>query len=138
MATIIQKKVFKNTQSGALYELYMNAGLHSLITDGPVEISDKVGSSFKAFGGYITGKNLMLVRNQLIVQLWRGADWDEKDSDSVFVISLEQKGKDTLLDMVHANVPGNKEAGLSKGWKEHYWNPWKQHLAGEPITRPKM
>jgi activator of HSP90 ATPase len=138
MATIIQKQVFKNTQSEALYELYMNAGLHSLITAGQVEISDKVGSSFKAFGGYITGKNLMLVRNKLIVQLWRGSDWDKKDSDSVFVISLEQKGKDTLLNMLHANVPDKKKASLSKGWKEHYWNPWKQHLAGEAITRPKM
>jgi activator of HSP90 ATPase len=138
MATIIQKEVFKNTRSEALFELYMNAGLHSLITAGPVEISDNVGSSFNAFGGYITGKNLMLVRNQLIVQLWRGADWDKKDSDSLFVISLEQKGKDTLLNMVQANVPENKKAGLSKGWKEHYWNPWKQYLAGETITRPKM
>ena len=136
MATIVQKEVFKNTQSEALYELYMNAGLHSLITNGPVEISDNAGSSFNAFGGYITGKNLMLVRGRLIVQLWRGSDWDKKDS--VFVISLEQKGKDTLLNMVHANVPDNKEARLAKGWKEHYWNPWRQHLAGETITRPKM
>lgn len=28
-------------------------------------------------------------------------------------------------------------ASLDKGWHGHYWNPWKQHLAGKPITRPE-
>jgi activator of HSP90 ATPase len=138
MATIIQKVLFKNTTREVLYDLYMNAEKHSLIVNGPVEISEKVGSSFKAFGGYIKGKNLQLVKNQLIVQSWRGSDWTKKDPDSVFVITLEQKGKVVTLNMIHANVPDDKAKSLDKGWNEHYWNPWKQHLAGEPIIRPKM
>jgi activator of HSP90 ATPase len=138
MATIIQKVVFKNTRKESLYDLYMNAKSHSLITDGPVKISEKAGSAFNAFDGYITGKNLMIIKNELIVQSWHGADWDEKDPDSVFIISLEQKGKDVVLNAVHANVPDNKEESLSKGWHEFYWNPWKQHLAGKTIKRHKM
>lgn len=138
MATIIQKVLFKNTSREILYELYMSSKMHSMITAGPVEISKKVGSSFKAFGGYITGKNLQLVKDQLIVQSWRGSDWDAKYPDSAFLISLDQKGKDVTLNMVHANVPDDKEKSLDKGWHEHYWNPWKQHLAGQPITRPQM
>lgn len=138
MATIIQKVVFKNTTGESLYDLYMNAKLHSVITDGPVEISEKVGSSFNAFGGYITGKILQLVKNQLIVQSWRGSDWDSKDSDSACLLSLEQKGNDAVLNMIHANVPDDKAKSLDKGWYDHYWNPWKQHLAGQTITRPKM
>ena len=138
MATIIQKVVFKNTKREALYKLYMNAKMHSMITNGPVEISDKVGSGFNAFGGYITGKNLQLVKNQLIVQSWRGSDWDKKDSDSVFLLALEQKGKDSVLNMIHANVPDEHAKSLDKGWHDHYWNPWQQHLTGEKITRPVM
>jgi activator of HSP90 ATPase len=138
MATIIQKEVFRNTKSESLYELYMNPKMHSMIVDGPVEISDKAGSTFKAFGGYITGKNLQLVKNKLIVQSWRGSDWDSSDPDSAFILSLEQKGSDVILHMIHANVPEDKEKSLDKGWHEHYWNPWKQYLAGQPITRPKM
>jgi len=138
MATIIQKVLFKNTTRESLYELYMNAKKHSLIIDGPVEISEKIGSSFNAFGGYITGKNLQLVKNQLIVQSWRGSDWDKKDSDSAFLLSLEQKGKDVVLNMIHANVPDDKVKNLDKGWHDHYWNPWKQHIEGQPITRSKM
>jgi activator of HSP90 ATPase len=135
MATIIQKVIFKKTARESLYDLYMNAGLHSLITDGPVEISEKVGSKFNAFGGYITGKNLQIVKNQLIVQSWRGSDWAEKDTDSVFALAFEQDGQDAILNMVHANVPDDKKADLSKGWHNFYWDPWKQYLAGETITR---
>ncbi len=138
MATIIQKVVFKNTKRESLYELYMNAQLHSMIIDGPVEIKTKVGSSFNAFSGYITGKNLQLVKNQLIVQSWRGSDWDSKDSDSAFLLSLEQKGNDSVLNMIHANVPDDKAKSLDKGWHDHYWNPWKQHLSGQKIIRPVM
>jgi activator of HSP90 ATPase len=138
MATIIQKVVFKNTKKEALYELYMNADLHSLITDGPVEISEKAGSSFNAFGGYISGRNLQLVKNHLIVQLWRGSDWDENDGDSVFVLAMEQKENDAVLHVVHANVPDSQEADLAKGWNDFYWKPWKQHLAGKPIKRQPM
>jgi activator of HSP90 ATPase len=138
MATIIQKEVFKNTTKKSLYELYMNAEKHSLISGGPVEIADKVGTSFTAFGDYITGRNLMLIKNELIVQSWRGSDWDKEDSDSVFMISLEQKGKDAVLNMVHANVPDKQEENLAKGWIDYYWNPWKQHLEGKTVTRPEM
>lgn len=138
MATIIQKVVFKNTKRESLYELYMNAQLHSMIIDGPVEITEKIGSSFKAFRGYITGKNLQLVKDQLIVQSWRGSDWNSKDSDSAFLLSLEQKGNDAVLNMIHANVPDDKAKDLDKGWHDHYWNPWKQHLSGRKITRPVM
>ena len=49
--TIEQKLVFKNTTPKAVYDLYMNAKLHSHITGGPAKISDKVGSSFSAHGG---------------------------------------------------------------------------------------
>jgi activator of HSP90 ATPase len=138
MATIIQKVLFKNTTREILYELYMNAKMHSMITNSPVEISEKIGSGFNAFDGYITGKNLQLVKNQLIVQSWRGSDWDITDSDSAFLLSLEQKGNDVILNMVHANVPDDKEKDLDKGWHDFYWSPWKHHLKGQPIPRHNM
>jgi len=136
MATIIQQEVFKGTTTKSLYDLYMNAKTHSLIIDGPVVVSEVPGSSFTAFGDYITGKILMLVKDQLIVQSWRGSDWKKDDPDSVFVLALEQKGKDSVLNMIHSNVPEEHMKNLDQGWHDHYWNPWKQHLAGQTIKRP--
>jgi activator of HSP90 ATPase len=136
--TIEQKLVFKNTTPKAVYDLYMNAKLHSHIIGGPAKIADKAGSDFSAHGGYITGKNIHLVKDKLIVQTWRSLGWDKDDVDSIFMIKLEPKGKDVILYAVHTNLPDKAVESVSKGWYDHYWNPWKQYLAGKPITRPKM
>ena len=136
--TIIQKVTFKNTTPKAVYDLYMNPKKHAMISAAPATISSKPGAKYSVFGGYITGKNLHLVKDKLIVQTWRAQGWDKNDVDSTFIISLEPKGKDVVLQMIHANVPDKHEKSLAKGWNEHYWNTWKQHLAGKSITRPKM
>ena len=134
--TIVQKVVFKNTTPKDLYDLYMNAKKHSKATAAPAEISNKEGAKFSAHGGYITGENIKLVKDQLIVQSWRGADWDKKDADSTFIIHLEPKGSNVTLHAVHSNVPDKQAEGIEKGWHSHYWEPWKQYLAGTPIAKP--
>ena len=136
--TIVQKVVFKNTTPKALYELYVNAKKHSLIAGSPATITGKAGDKFSLHGGYITGKNIHLVKDRLIVQTWRAKGWEENDPDSTFIIELEPKGKDVVLHAIHASLPDKHSASVAKGWFEHYWNPWKQHLAGKAITRPTM
>ncbi|MGZ4035024.1 MAG: SRPBCC domain-containing protein [Bacteroidia bacterium] len=136
--TIVQKVVFKNTSPKALYDLYMDAKQHSKVTGGPAKITKKEGAAYSVHGGYITGKNLQLVENEHIVQTWRAVDWAKSDPDSIFIINLEQKGKDTILHAIHNNVPDKAVKGIDKGWHDHYWKPWKQHLAGKKITIPKM
>ncbi len=136
--TIVQKITFKNTTPAKLYEFYMDSKLHSKLTGAPAKITKKVGSPFSAHGNYISGRNLHLVPNKQIVQTWRGMDWKKSDLDSVFSINLEQAGKDTILHAVHSNVPDKAAPGINKGWHDHYWKPWKAHLAGKVIPKAKM
>ena len=136
--TITQKVVFKNTTTKTLYDLYINGKLHSMIAGGPVQIAGKAGAKFSAFGNSVRGKILHLVKNKQIVQTWRGDDWSKDDLDSIFMISLEQKEKDVVLNMVHGFLPDIVWAGIKRGWFDYYWNPWKQHIAGKAITRPGM
>lgn len=136
---IIQTVVFKNTTPKALYDLYMNAKKHSVATGAPATITNKAGALYSAHGGYITGENLRLIKDQLIVQTWRGKDWNKKDPDSTFIIHLEPKGKNTTLHAIHLNVPDKHAEGIDKGWHSHYWEPWKKYLAGKPIEKyPEM
>jgi activator of HSP90 ATPase len=127
--TIQQKIVFKNSTPEALYRCFLNPKQHALIIGGPVKISAKEGSAFSAYNGWCYGQNLQLIKNKLIVQSWRAADWSEEDVDSTLVLLFEMKGKDALLEMVHANVPDRHAAALSAGWKQFYWNPMKDLLA---------
>lgn len=137
--TITQEMVFRNTTPKDLYDLYMNSKKHSAATAAPAKISSKVGSEFSAHAGYISGKNLHLIKNKLIVQTWRAQSWNKNDIDSIFIIYLEPKGNDVILNAVHANVPDKEADGVDKGWYKHYWEPWKKYLAGTPIQRsPEM
>lgn len=135
--TIVQKVVFKNTTPKAVYDLYMDAKKHSALIGSTAKISNKVGAKFSVHNGYISGKNLHLVKDQLIVQSWKAKTW-AKDEDSTFIIDLTKNGKDTVLIATHANVPDKEVKGITKGWHGHYWNPMKQYLAGKKITHPKM
>ena len=136
--TIVQKVVFKNTTPKTLYELYTDSKKHSASTGGPAKISAKTGAKFSAHGGYILGKNLHMVKDKQIVQTWRGSNWEKHEGDSTFIINLEQKGKDTILHAIHANVPAKHAPGINKGWHSHYWSHWKNYLAGKPLSKPKM
>ena len=137
--TIVHKVLFKNATSKDLYDLYMNSKKHSIATGAPAKISLKEGGNYSAHGGYISGRNLQLVKNKMIVQTWRGQSWKADDPDSVFIINLQTKGKDVILHAVHANIPDEHAAGIDKGWHTHYWKPWKKYLAGKPIDKsPEM
>src|ERR1022692_4844477 len=114
--TIVQSVVFKNTTPKDLYDLYMNAKKHSKATGAPAEITNKEGAPFSAHAGYITGQNLKLVKDSLIVQSWRGADWDKKEPDSTFAIHLEPRGKNVTLHAIHSNIPDKHAEGIEKDW----------------------
>ena len=116
----------------------MNAKQHSLIAGSAVKISGKEGESFSAHNNYITGRNIRLIKDSLIVQAWRAVDWDKDDDDSTFILMFEPKGEDTVLHMIHSNIPEDKAASIDKGWFDHYWDQWKQYLSGQEITRPTM
>ena len=132
--TLVQKIVFKNTTTKTLYELYINSKKHSIATGAPAKLSEKTGGKYSVHGGYITGKNILLLKNKMIIQTWRAMGWDKNDVDSVFIINLHQKGKDAVLEMVHALVPEKHAKSIKKGWNAHYWEPWKKYLAGKPIA----
>jgi len=136
--TIVQDVLFRNTNPKALFDLYMDSSKHSTATGAPAEISTKEGGSYSAHSGYITGRNLQLIQDRLIVQTWRAQSWDKNDVDSTFIIYLEPAGNDVWLHAVHANVPDNAEESLNSGWHKMYWEPWRLYLAGTPIEKASM
>lgn len=126
--TINQSVLFKNCTCNVLYNLYMDSKLHGKVINGPVKIKKKEGSTFSAYGDYISGKTLQLIPDKLIVQSWWASDWDIKETISTFILLFEQKGKDAVVCMTHANVPDAQYHSLKNGWNLYYWKPWKAYL----------
>jgi len=128
--TITQKVTFKNVTTSKLYSQFLDSKHHTALTGGePAKISAKEGAKFSAYGEYIVGKNLQLVKDRLIVQSWYGTDWEKNDLDSTFILLFEQKGKDVVITMTHANIPDKQADGIKQGWTDFYRTPWKKYLA---------
>ena len=91
-------------------------------------INPHVGGAFALFGGYITGRQLELVRNHRIVQAWRAASWPEGIySVARFELQVRDAGCRIVFDQT--GIPGDDAKSLAEGWQSHYWEPIRKLLA---------
>ncbi len=112
-----------------VYEALMTTRGHEGFTGAPARISPRVGGTFQAWGGYIHGKNLVLVPAKRIVQAWRPGEegWLARYYSKVSFL-LTRSGKKTRLRFAHSGVPLDHLEHLSLGWKESYWQPLTAYL----------
>ena len=107
-----------------VYEALMDSKKHAAFTHASARISRKVGGSFTAYDGYISGINLELVPDQLIRQSWRAVDWQD-GIFSTITYKLTAIPTGTRLDFIHAELPAGTEAEFTRGWIDNYWEPMK-------------
>jgi activator of HSP90 ATPase len=130
MTPVIEQVVsFKKISPADLYELFMDSAKHSAATGMPAKISRMVGGKWSAFGGMISGMNLVLVPGRMIVQAWRSSKFKKADPDSVLVVSFEKTATGARVHLVHVGVPAHDHKGVTNGWKKYYWEPWKKYFS---------
>jgi activator of HSP90 ATPase len=127
---IEQAASFANVTPADLYELFMDSAKHTAATGMPAKVSSKVGGKWSAFGGMILGKNLALVPNRMIVQAWRSSAWKNGDPDSILVVRFEKTRGGATAHLSHVGVPPYDHKGVTQGWTNYYWKPWKKYLKG--------
>ncbi len=94
----------------------------------PAEISREPGGAFALFGGYISGRQLELVPDKLIVQAWRAGSWDPHAySIAKFALSDQDAGTKLIFD--HTGFPNKEATHLVEGWHVNYWEPLAKSLA---------
>ena len=112
-----------------VYDLLMTTKGHVAFTGASARISPKVGGKFMAWGGYIHGRNLKLVRGKLIYQTWTPSDpsWPEGHESRVrYSLAVAPRG--TRVTFTHSRVPTEHVGHLSSGWKKSYWAPLRTYL----------
>lgn len=124
--TIRQKVQFK-VPAEAVYAALMDSKKHAAFTGNKARIGSKVGSKISAFGGYIEGRNLELLKGKLIVQEWRSSEW-EPGYFSQVSFSFKNKGEGCELSFVHEGVPAADYEDKKQGWIDYYWKPLKEML----------
>ena len=130
MSAPIRQSVVLMASPAALFDAFLDSRKHSKITGAPAKVSPRPGARFTAFGGALSGRNLLLVPGRMIVQAWRSTQFKTSDPDSILILTFSKVAGGTRIDLVHANVPAHDHKGVTKGWPKYYWAPWKSHLAG--------
>ena len=91
------------------------------------EIGREPGAAFTLFGGYITGRQVELVPNERIVQVWRAGSWDP-GSYSIARFVLVESGSETKIKFDHTGFPKGQAEHLAEGWRTNYWEPLAKFL----------
>jgi uncharacterized protein YndB with AHSA1/START domain len=119
LRTIVQAITIRGATPEDIFEVFTDSRKHSQLIGARVKTSRKAGAAFSAFDGFVTGRNLKIVPNRLLVQSWRGSVWKKQDLDSVLILHFSNVNGGTLIQMVHAGLP----PAFEERWSELYWQP---------------
>jgi activator of HSP90 ATPase len=124
---IVQSVTFKASPQ-ELFEMFTDSKKHSAATGAKASVSAKPGAKFTAFDGMLLGRNLLVIPGKMIVQAWRASHWKVSDLDSILILNFSKAASVARIDMVHAGVPQHDHKGVTRGWPQYYWEPWKAYL----------
>ena len=111
-----------------IYDTWLSTEGHSKMTGGDAIITDRIGDSFTAWDGYITGTNLQLEPSKRISQSWRTSQFEDNEEDSQVEILLNETDGETELTLIHTNVPESGKHYI-EGWDNHYFQPMKTYFS---------
>jgi activator of HSP90 ATPase len=129
MRSVITQSIVLPASAEELYTTYLDPKLHAAVTGAPVAISALPGSAFRAFDGSISGTTLSVIAPRLIIQSWRSIKFHDNDPDSTLILSFAPEGSQGRIDLIHIDVPEQDFLGVSQGWEQYYWTPWRNYLA---------
>jgi activator of HSP90 ATPase len=129
MPKLVKQSVVLPASARELYAMYLNPRTHAAITGHKVEIGARPGTRFSAFDGALSGRILQTIPGCLIVQAWRSRPFYKDDVDSTLVLRFTSHGTKGRIDLMHVNVPDHDFLGVTNGWKQYYWKPWRKFLA---------
>jgi activator of HSP90 ATPase len=127
--TIRQRVSFPTASPQDICRAFLSSKKHSEFTGSNARCSTEVGGNFTAWDGYISGKNIELVKDKQIVQEWKTTEWPEGYESSILTLSLQSDGHGTKLDMIQTRVPASQYEEYNKGWHESYWDPMTRYFS---------
>jgi len=134
-ATTIKQKTLIPATPDEVYDAFMEAKKHSAFTGSKATSDPKVGGEFTVWDGYISGRNLELVKGKRIVQEWSTTDWPDKFPPSRLELTFKEAKGGTEISMIHSNVPAEQADDLAEGWNEFYWKPMKEYFTKRARTQ---
>jgi activator of HSP90 ATPase len=107
-----------NTSTVEVFRALTDSFILELWTGYPAIMKAAEGSEFELWDGDICGMNIELIENKKIVQEWYFGETLEK---SIVTMVLKPKGKATVIELTHANIPDDAFDNIKSGWYEIYF-----------------
>jgi activator of HSP90 ATPase len=128
MSTPIHQEISFSATPQQVYRALMDSSEHAAFTGAPAEVSPDEGGACSWYGGHVSGRNIELVPNERIVQVWRANNW-EAGVYSVVKYELSTKGDQTVVTLDHTGHPDGTGEHLASGWHERYWKPLEAYFS---------
>ena len=128
MRSVVSQSIVLPAAAATLYQTYVDPVRHAELTGAPVEIGIEPGAVFRAYNGAITGTILCVRPPLLVVQSWRSIKFLATDPDSTLILTFVPHGRDGRIELIHLDVPQQDYQGVTAGWENFYWNPWRRLL----------
>ena len=113
----IEQTYEMNASPEEVFEALVNADIIQDWSGDEAKMSPEVGAKFSLWGGQMFGTNLEVVKNKKLVQEWCYDQW-EKPSKVTF--TLKGKGKKTIVELLHEDVPEKSVNSITDGWNAYY------------------
>ena len=120
-----QYKVEILAEPEEVYAALTNTFQIELWSGYPAQMEDKVGFVFSLWEGDLTGVNLEVQVNKLLVQEWF---FGEQEEQSIVKIALKKNNNKTLVELDHSNIPNEVYDEITEGWREYYLGSIKSML----------
>ena len=122
----IHQEITIKSSPAKIYSALTTSKEFSEVTGAPADIVADEGGAFSCFGGQITGRNVELNANKMIVQAWRVGGWP-KGVYSIVRFTLDKAGDETKVILDHSGFPDDAAEHLDGGWHKMYWEPLKAY-----------
>jgi uncharacterized protein YndB with AHSA1/START domain len=129
MCKTIKQKVRFKAPPDAIYKLLADSTARTNVTGLAAKLSKKVGGTFTADNGRVTGVNVDLVPGARIVQAWRRKDFPDGVFSMAAITLTPTPDGGTELVLTHRGVPKWLIDGTEENWRTDYWAKIKAHLA---------
>lgn len=118
----IEQTYEMNATPEQVFDALVNPETIQIWSRDEAKMGDAVGDTFTLWGGQMFGTNLEVVRNKKLVQEWCYDQWDKP---SKVTFTLKAKGKKTIVELLHEDVPEKSLTNISEGWDEYYLGAMK-------------
>ena len=140
--TLTQTVIFEGAMPRAVYDLITDSRKHTSLSQVKAVIHRKVGGRFSAWGGHLTGFNLVLKPGEKIVQAWRATGW-WPDHYSIAIFDFDKVRAGTKLTFTQIGITAHRYSGHQRGWIETYWTPMREilrdgRLSAKTLARVKV